>query len=191
MFREKILSLFLTLIIIQVVSGNKLFSEIKLKEPAIIYKIRGDHYRRVGLYDKALNEYEKATYIKQEYPECYYWSAVIYNERQLYTQALYEIKYALRYLKKVWQKDFNKENIFYDILFLEVRILKNQIYQENESNKEIRAEQSDKEVLNRNDVVKRKLHVIENELLKIQNELGRDFKPYLQYQLGRVYYNQA
>lgn len=99
------------------ISADLLYSEVVLDEAPLYYKIRGDHYRRIGLYDKALNEYEKAISLKSDFPECYYWSAYIFYKKKLYSQALFELISAKKYKDK-----FNTLSKYYDTMYLEIEI---------------------------------------------------------------------
>jgi len=161
--------------IVSFIFSTNLSSEIKLNEPALIYKVRGDHYRRIGLFSEALNEYDKALTIKKDFPECYYWSAIIYKKKGLYSQAMYEIKSTLKYLKKLWLNDpaLKRKQLYYDTLFLEVEVL---------------LLNKDSHETNWTGIIIEKIDKMIAELKDVRNKLGGEFKFYLKYRLGRAYF---
>jgi len=164
------LTIFITLLGLLLGSSQQQYAQskptkIELTAPSLTYKVRGDRYRRLGLLSKALNEYEKALSIKNEYPECYYWSAVIFKKKQLFTQSLFKIKSALHYKER-----FPSLTMYYDTLFLEIEIYL--------------ALNDSESILEAN----RLLDAAMTSLKRLRARRGADFKPYLQYRLGRGYF---
>lgn len=154
------------------------YAEIELNKPSFIYKAKGDYFRRLGLLNKALNQYDKALAIKNDFPECHYWSAIIYKKKHLYTQALFEIKSALHFKDK-----FQSVTRYFDTLFLEAEIYFF-IYDTNQSKLNEEEKQGD--------LIIKVLEQIVEELEQSKNRLGKkEFNLYLKYQLGKWYFYKA
>lgn len=89
-----------------------------LTEPYYVYKAYGDRERRLGNFEEALDYYQMALSIKEEYPECYFWSSIIYYQKEYYTLSLNFVNKALEY------KDNFEEPIFYvKSMFLKFTVL--------------------------------------------------------------------
>ncbi len=143
--------------------NSSLYGFADLTDPPFIYKARGDRYRRIGLLNKALYEYEKALSIKKDYPDCHYWSAVILLKKKLYTQALYEIKSALHFKKE----KFENQILYIDTLFLEMDVYYSRGTERDAANIETGL-----------DNIKEKIHESKSEALK----------EHYQYQLGKAHF---
>jgi len=146
-------------------SQNSKIRQLKLSEPPVVYKIRGDHYRRLGLLSKALNEYDKALTIKSNYSECHYWKATIYEKKQLISQALLELTLAMQN-----KNNFPSKAMYYDTLFL-----KAELYSKMEESENIK--HADK-----------LFERIITELKREKNLQGIDFKPFLKHRLGKGFF---
>ncbi len=164
--KQKRLILFLVVLTVLISINGLQFAKLILKEPPYAYKVRGDRYRHLGLLNKALNEYDKAIYIKKDYPECYYWSAIIYKKKRLFTQALFNINSALKYKNK-----FHSKTMIFDTLYL-----KTEIYFTVE-----------KDLI----MIHKQLDGIIKMIRDLQAKLGTEFKSYLQYQLGKGFFYKA
>lgn len=151
---------------------NNGFSDTKIESPTV-FKAKGDHYRRLGLLDKALNEYDKAISLKEDYPECYYWISFIYKKKGLYNQALYKINLAIKYKNSFFSK-FD----YYNTIFLKVQIHHSLIL-----NKETNDSNNDdfKEIRNL-------LNNIISNLKQEENKISTENKTEYNYILGKAYF---
>ncbi len=164
--KQKRMMLFFMVLSVLMSTHGLQFAKLILNDPPYIYKVRGDRYRRLGLLNEALNEYDKAIYIKKDYPECYYWNAVIYKKKRLFTQALFNINSALKHKDK-----FHSNTMIFDTLFL-----KTEIYFAVE-----------KDLV----MIHKQLDEIIKTIRGLQANLGTEFKAYLQYQLGKAFFYKA
>ena len=137
--------------------------------PAYEHKAYGDHYRGLGLLNKGLREYSQAVQIKEDYPECYYWSAKIYWMMGKYVQGVFEVQKAIEHGGKDGVK-FENRGLYYDALFLEVDLY-------NRLGSKVKVSESLEGVL--------------RGLRELRVNLGKDFRGYMEYQLGRAYFEKA
>ena len=152
--------------------GVGVFYGMKMEEgsrPAYEHKAYGDHYRRLGLLSKGLREYSQAVMMKEDYPECYYWSAKIYLAMGKYVQGVFEVQKAIEHGGKDG-RNFENRGLYYDALFLEVDLY---------------------DRLGSKEKVVVALEGIMSGLREMRVNLGKDFRGYLEYQLGRAYFEKA
>lgn len=111
-----------------IISYNKVKAGLYREDPAYAYKSRGDYFRRKGpeYYAKAVREYENAIKKRNNYAECYYWIAWIFNVKGLQEQALMEINMAIKH----------KDALKYRSMFIDILYLKSEIFFKNNMNNE-------------------------------------------------------
>ncbi len=178
--KQKRFVLLFTVLFILLTTHGLQFAKLVLKDPPYVYKVQGDRFRRLGLLNEALNEYDKAVSIKRDYAECYYWNAVIYNKKRLFSQALFNINSALKHKDK-----FHSKTMMFDTLFLKTEVYF-AVY------KDVIMKQKDLKIREKYlNIIDKPLDEIIETIRGLRANLGKEFKSYLQYQSGKAFFYKA